>query len=78
MKQWQSGAVQDYALIYQVVVIMGVLAVAYPTTGLFHVDLGLDHFISGNNGRTDFKVYALALFLLIIAPSVSYFFHFFN
>jgi hypothetical protein len=73
MKQWQSGAVQDYALIYQVVVIMGVLALAYPTTGLFNVDLGLDNLLSENTWLTDFKVYALALFLLVIAPSISSF-----
>ena len=71
MKQWQSGAVQDYALIYQIVVILGILALAYPTAALFNVDLPLDGIVSQNTWLNDFKIYALALFLLAIAS----FFH---
>ena len=68
MKQWQSGAVQDYALIYQVVVILGILALAYPATG-FGVPGHLENLISGSPALGDPKFYTLALFLLCLVPS---------
>lgn len=60
MKQWQTGAVQDYALVYQVLVILGILYLAYPLFGNF--DLSLLDMPSWND---TWKVLCLAFYLVL-------------
>lgn len=72
VKQWQTGAVQDYALVYQIVVVLGILALAYPTGWLSNIYADFLNFdaISGNSPWfKDLKIYTLAIFLLILTPS---------
>jgi len=63
MKKWQTGAVQDYALVYQVVVLLGILAIAYPTW--YHA---VDPILDKTSWLLDFKVYALAMWLIVLTP----------
>lgn len=66
MKQWQTGAVQDYALVYQVVVLLGILCLAYPVLLTEStVDLNLN---GSMKWVIDYKIYALALCLLVTNP----------
>lgn len=67
IKQWQTGVVQDYALVYQVVVLLGILSLAYPI--LWNVESA--NFVLSTNiikWTSDLKVYALAFCLLLINP----------
>jgi NADH:ubiquinone oxidoreductase subunit 5 (subunit L)/multisubunit Na+/H+ antiporter MnhA subunit len=71
MKGWQSGAVQDYALVYQVVVLLGLLALVYPKTWM------TSPMVTGNGPEmassfswlSDLKVLALTFFLMVLTPS---------
>lgn len=67
IQQWQSGAVQDYALVYQILVILGILALAFPTFNAVGLNLtdAMEHLEYGTSWWYDAKVYSLALFLLM-------------
>jgi NADH-ubiquinone oxidoreductase chain 5 len=75
MSRWQSGAVQDYALVYQVIVLLGFLVLAYPA-GWFPTLETASQVTPVNPDITvqwqseiDFKIYTLALFLFLLVPS---------
>jgi NADH:ubiquinone oxidoreductase subunit 5 (subunit L)/multisubunit Na+/H+ antiporter MnhA subunit len=68
MKQWQSGAVQDYALVYQVLVIVGILGLAYPIFGDNAIQWISSESTYGSPWK-DPKLYSLILFLWILTPS---------
>lgn len=66
MKQWQTGAVQDYALVYQVLVLLGIVYLAYPLFGTSQIEfysLGLW------NWNDTWKVLCLAFYLILTVSS---------
>ena len=72
MKQWQSGSVQDYALVYQVLVIFGILALAYPAGsewfGLKATESAMANPMA--SWFQDPKMTTLAMFLILLGSSL--------
>lgn len=69
MKKWQSGAVQDYALVYQVLVISGILYLAYVYPSFDFFENSQTAFFQSMDWWKDLKIYSLALFLMFLTPS---------
>lgn len=75
IQQWQTGAVQDYALIYQVIVVLGMILLAFtafPAEQIYHsfqthTDVFMEQTYQGRFLK-DFKAITLALFLIFLVP----------
>ena len=70
LKQWQSGAVQDYALVYQTVVLLGIFYIAYPFLDASNLH---SYSIPDWNWGDAWKIVSLAFYLTLCASSFLYF-----